>query len=239
MFQKIGLYHIIFYYICIMRANLKFVKEKYNYFNETIFDGKLPEVTLRVTQSIRQLGVLRHPRVKPKGAHSPSHCMMGISCRMDMEQSQIEDTLIHEMIHLYIYYYELPDTSAHGPIFRRMMNEINSRHGRHLTISHQSTPAEQASDTRMKHHYILLATLQDGEQCICVSARSRIFEIHKAAQSIPSIKKLEWFWSPEPFFNKYPNSLTAKFYKITPEDVATHVLTSMRCQCDGKIFKPV
>lgn len=222
-----------------MRANLNFIKESYNNFNETIFDGKLPAVMLRVTQSLRQLGVFRHPRIKPRGAYLPSHCMIGVSCRMDMEREQIEDTLIHEMIHLYIYYYELPDTSAHGPIFRRMMNGINARHGRHLTVSHQSTSEERASDTRMKHHYILLATLDDGSYGICVSARSRIFEIDAAAKTIPSIKKLEWFWSPEPFFNKYPNSLTSKFYKITPEEVAENVLTSCRCKCDGKTFQPI
>ena len=39
------------------------------------------------------------------------------------------------MIHYYIAYKGIRDSSAHGKIFRSLMSVVNTRHGRHVSVS--------------------------------------------------------------------------------------------------------
>ena len=45
----------------------------------------------------------------------------------EMDKQKLEDVVIHEMIHYYIHYHQIQDSSAHGAVFRKMMNDINTR----------------------------------------------------------------------------------------------------------------
>ena len=63
-----------------------------------------------------------------------------------MDERLLEDTIIHEMIHYHILSNQLQDTSAHGKLFRKMMDDINARFGRNVTISHKPTEEEREKD---------------------------------------------------------------------------------------------
>ena len=86
---------------------------------------------------------------------------------------RIEDTIIHEMIHYYIGYNRLEDASAHGPLFLSIMNEINRKFGRNLTVSHKSTKEqrEQLQDKRSHYHVIAVVNFHDGRTGIKVLPR--------------------------------------------------------------------
>lgn len=227
-----------YYLSCEMRANLRFIVEKYAEFNSQCFSGMLPDVALRVGTSRRTLGTLRYRRQQKAGKVSYSDYTITISSRLDLPQDVVEDTLIHEMIHLYLCVNCLDDSSAHGSRFRAMMNAINSRHHRHITVSHHSSEEEHASDCSLRHHYICLTRWRNGDTCITICARTRIFEIRRALARYPDMLQCEWYYSADPHFNRYPASRTPKFYRLLPETAAA-LKSAIPCTCDGNSFQPL
>ncbi len=219
-----------------MRANLKFIREKYDEFNRVCFAGTLPAVPLHVSRSRRSLGCLKFRRQVRGGCEYCYDFSIWISDRLDMPQEVIEDTIIHEMIHLYIYVNKLKDTSAHGRVFRNMMNSLNSRHGRNVTVSHRSTPEENASDSALRDHYICKTRFINGDVLITLCARTRIFDIHRRLLLQRDIDNFEWFYSTDPAFNIFPRSRTLKFYRI-PRELETAIKESRRCVCDGRTIR--
>lgn len=53
----------------------------------------------------------------------------------DMSEREIDDTLVHEMIHQYMYQNSLPDTSTHGKLFKDFMRRINAAFPDELNIT--------------------------------------------------------------------------------------------------------
>lgn len=219
-----------------MYANLKFIQEGFAKFNHEIFAGTLPRIPLRIGSSRRTLGSLRYRKSRRAGKTIVTDFTLTISARFDLTQDVIEDTLIHEMIHLYIFINNLTDTSAHGNIFRTMMDTINKRHNRHITISHRSSTTEAQSDTMKRNHYILLSKFKTGETYITLISRTKIFDMQRSLLHIKEIESWEWRYSTDPHFNRYPRSRSLKFYKISPETFK-HLPSTRLCVCDGHTFR--
>lgn len=53
----------------------------------------------------------------------------------DMTVKEIDDTLVHEMIHQYIFQNDLPDSSTHDRLFKDFMQRINAAFPQELKIS--------------------------------------------------------------------------------------------------------
>ena len=140
------------------------------------------------------------------------------------------------MIHLYIHVNRLRDTSAHGKVFRTMMDAVNSRHGRRVTVSHRSSAEENATDRAVRDHYICLIRMSGGERFVTICARSRIFDIHRQLCTAGNVAGFEWRYSRNPAFNIYPRSRVLKLYRIPPE--LEDVLKESRlCSCDGRTLR--
>lgn len=223
-----------------MRADLRQIREKFDEFNELYFRGELPSVRIVMNDSGRALGMFVHPRRRSLLHPSdPRDCVLKISRRFDLPEAEIEDTLIHEMIHYYIWYKRMRDTSAHGEIFRRLMAEINSRYGRNITVSRRCGDDTSLIDLRIKHHYICVTEFSDGRQLLTVCARSRIFDIDRGVSALADAQGHSWYWSRDPWFNRYPASRTLKFYKADPAQLAVHLADAVACECAGSVFRPV
>ena len=219
-----------------MYANLKFIQESFVRFNQEIFNGMLPDIALRVGNSRRTFGSLRFKRVNILGGVRCSDFVITISNRLDLPESVIEDTIIHEMIHLYIHYNQIKDTSAHGRRFCTMMKDINRIHGRHITVSHRSTDEEASTDRVKRWHYILVSSLNSGQKCITLCARMKIFEFNRNIASVPEVRSWDWYVSSDSYFNSFPRSRTLKFYILT-EETRLHLAGARRCRCEnGKFF---
>lgn len=219
-----------------MYANLTFLKKQFNEFNNEIFAGGLPEIKLRTSRSRRTMGTLRYRKSASSGKTTYSDFTLTVSSCLDLPENVIEDTLIHEMIHLYILVHRLEDTSAHGKVFKTLMDTINKRHNRNITISHRTTESESASDTARRHHYILLTKFRNGESYITVVSRTKIFETNRSLSSIKEIERWEWRYSTDPHFNRFPRSRSLKFYKMPPE-TSRAILQTRLCKCDNNSFR--
>ncbi len=222
-----------------MKVTFQYALQKFNEYNQLCFDNCLPQIPIRISNSRRALGMFVHPRNYPESApRGVGECSLRISCRLDLPPNEVDDTIIHEMIHYYIWYEKLKDTSSHGPIFRKIMNQINTRYHRNISISHKCSAEEISSDTYNRNNYICVSRWRNGEVGITICARTKIFEINRIFKTIPDLLSLEWYWSRNPWFNKYPVSRTSKVYKIKPDELVTNLSTATPCEIINNIFQP-
>lgn len=220
-----------------MRPTVIFLHEKYDRFNDLCFGGKLPKVELKLSRARNSAGNLRyritHGLLGGRRYHSP---VISVSTFYDRPESEVEDILIHEMIHLYILVNKLKDTSTHGVIFRKMMDQINTRHHRHITVSLKRSEEQQLQDMRHRIHSVCLSHLTNGGMGITISARTAIYELWGQIEAHPMVEKCEWYVTDNPYFNRFPHSRTLKIYKCNPEEVYRHLTDCLRLRMtDGRI----
>lgn len=211
-----------------MKATLEFVKERFAEFNRLCFDGQLPDIPLNISNARTYLGVCRyHKRRKLLGGYEMYGFNIRISARFDLPEQEVEDTIIHEMIHYYIWHKGIRDTSAHGREFRHMMDEINSTYGRHITISHRSNPAlrEQAVDTRPRPHIIALITFRDGRTGVKVlpAIRRNAVRYKRGVMLSGRISTIELYATDDPWFNRFPCSSALNVIYRSHEEILPHL----------------
>lgn len=222
-----------------MRATLPFVERKFAEFNTLIFKGELPPVPVELSRATRTLGMCVCKKRKDLlGCETLYDFRLRISTSMDLTEQELEDVIIHEMIHYYIGVNRLKDTSAHGRLFRSMMNTINTTFGRHLTISHRSTPEQQASlvSQRNRYHVIALVTFVDGRCGVKVLPRilQRILTYYNKVKNSKEVKVVDLYMSNDVYFNRFPCSSVLKVHIVEKNEVCLHLKDAEHLACDGK-----
>ena len=128
-----------------MKATIPYVEKKFEEFNQLIFDGKLPKLPIELSDAKSFLGLCVYKKRRTLlGKVVCYDFKLRINTRIDLDEAEVEDIIIHEMIHYYIGYNGIVDSSAHGRVFRQLMMEINERYGRHIRVSHKPTPPTAA-----------------------------------------------------------------------------------------------
>ena len=159
-----------------------------------------------------------------------SNFALRISKRFDFTEQELQDTLIHEMIHYYISYNQLQDSSAHGQLFRQMMNDINEKYGRHITLSHRSSREErlQVIGSKPRPRVFAIIEMRDGDQYIkCVPRiKQRIESMHRRLTSSPEVRSLKWYFSTDPYFALFQSSMGRKVQKIDPVELQPHLMNA-------------
>lgn len=169
------------------------------------------------------LGNLRYKRRRRLLGHDEvSDVTLTVSAYYDLEEPLLEDTIIHEMIHYYILYFRIKDTSAHGRVFREMMNRINVAHGRHITVSYRgkSQPVDAGGVGGRKWQVVIVSTLPDGSEAITVPVPSRALAIMRQLPEYYDIVRMRLYSSFDPFFSRIPHSRTPKLYRVSPTALA-------------------
>ncbi len=214
------------------------VEEKFREFNDLCFGGQLPPIKVRISNAKSFLGQLRYKTQRQWGGASTHYDYeMTISTCYDVEQRELEDTIIHEMIHYYILINGIEDESSHGPVFRRIMNEINARYGRSVRLSQRRGAMQMKAGNRKRLSVLCVSTLPDGRRGVTVCARTRIFHIYDLLPRYYGVKQMEWYLSDDAFFNRFPNSLTPKIYIVSFDELAEHLKTAHALECDGNSIR--
>lgn len=121
-----------------MDITVQYIKDRFEVFNKQMFGGALPLPVIRVSKAKTYLGAVTYKRKRTwYGKVVISDFKLCISARYELSENLLEDTIIHEMIHYYILYNGLKDTSPHGRLFRQMMKAINEKFARHIVMSHR------------------------------------------------------------------------------------------------------
>ena len=226
-----------------MIADVPFIQKSFDRFNALCFEGALPAVPIVLTKAGTFLGKMEYKSRRDFFGIISSHYdyRLKISTGFDLSQEELEDVVIHEMIHYYIAYRNLRDSSAHGETFRRIMESINQKFGRHITVRHRSEPGQnlvRSGREQIKKRYLCVSTFPDGNKGITVCASTKIFELYRLLPKYYRISKMEWYGSIDPFFNRFPRANTPKIYKITEEELSEHLRESVPMKCDGHTLEP-
>ena len=211
-----------------MRPTVPYIQARFDEFNRTLFDGSLPAIPLELSRAASYVGVCTYKsRRKPFGRVEHYDFKIRISTRFDLPEEEVDDTIIHEMIHYYIWLNRIKDTSTHGKVFREMMEKINREHGRHVTVTHHSTKEqrEAAIDRRPKPHIVAIVTFRDGRQGVKLLPRiaQRISRYHAALMRSGKVAGIEYFLETDPWFNRYPTSSAFNVVFAPMDEVRAHI----------------
>lgn len=219
-----------------MIASAEFVKETFGRFNAEIFGGILPVPHFQLSRARSFLGKLRY-KVTPRAfGRKPmySDYTLIISTLYDLPQAELEDVVIHEMIHYLLMIRGIEDSSAHGPQFRSYMNSINERFGRNITISHKG----RVADTKTIH-YVGVCELngdvkavgasrdkvrklqQEDKVGLIVCSKDMAPRLAAGVRKAFSVSKIDWYVTNHPYFNKFPHLRTVKMYLIPRGELPT------------------
>ena len=216
-----------------MKPTVEYLEERFDTFNRMCFEGVLPRIPIRLSNARSFVGHLQYRPVRDWLGRivRREDFVLRISTRFDLPEAEIEDTLIHEMIHYWIALEGIRDTSTHGKAFRAKMKEINDRHGRHLTISHKSTPEELDRDTCIRNHHVCVSRLADGRTAVTVAASTCVPRIRRMLRWSPTVRSGVWFVSRDPWFNRFPRCRTPKLFPVDPDELRKHVDEKLFVSC--------
>lgn len=214
--------------INLMRADIPYVQQKFREFNRQMFDGRLPEPPVSITNAKTYLGVCAYRKHRKwNGRLEYSDFKIRISRRFDLSRDEIDDTIIHEMIHYWIGLFSPADMPGHSPLFRKMMADINERFGRHISVSHRLSKEqqEQAIDNRPKRHIVARVVLKDGRTGIKVipCMERHIRRYRRGMMASGKVSSIEFFQTTDPFFNRFPSSSAFTVYFPDPDVLAKHL----------------
>lgn len=201
-----------------MKPTIDFLHEAFRRFNSEIFSDELPRILLQIGHARTAVGKMIFRRhVKPDGSVSKTPEKIRISDYYDYEQPELEDILIHEMIHYYIAYRGIVDTSSHGEIFTRMMREINIRHRRNIEIksTQRSTDKLTTSGNLASPKYIVVCKMTSGRTLIAAVARSRIGQICREMTDWDEVEDFQFRLCFNPIISRYPAVRSAKLYNVS------------------------
>ena len=204
-----------------MRPTLPYLQQKFDYFNELCFGGQLPQVRLRLSRARTFMGQLRYKRDRKLWFRTTyTDLIISISTYLDLPESEVEDTLLHEMIHLHILLSGQRDTSTHGVLFRAKMREFNVKFGRHISVSHRTTEQERKQDQRRLRHLLCVCRLTSGKVGITLARPSNISRFWQQLPLQPDVAECSWYLSTSAYLNRYPHPRTLKIYSIPPDELS-------------------
>lgn len=131
-----------------MTPTVEYVESKIKFFNDLVFGSCLPPIPVKLSRARTYLGRVQF-RVRRNLFGRVTGCtdfLMRISVAYDFPERELEDVILHEMIHYYIAWKGLRDKSAHGPLFRSYMNRINRDFGRNVRISYKAAQTDFIKD---------------------------------------------------------------------------------------------
>lgn len=224
-----------------MLPTLPFLKSCFDSFNRQFFESSLPPIRLTIGNAARRLGTFTAPvRRGEAGKASPelvSQASIRISSCYDLPETRLQDVIIHEMIHYYIWYHGIPCPRPHGPAFIAIMKSINSRPERQISVTVNNQQLTRSKNLTKSIIYICVSHLVSGELGVTISARSRIFDIHNALSVSKMVSSLEWYVSRDPANLRCPVSRSPKIYRLSPTNYESIKSTSKPCTCDGSTFR--
>lgn len=206
-----------------MIPTIDYIERKFKEYNDLMFEGKLQLLPFKLSSARTFLGQVRCIRKKnPDGTWHYSDFQFVISNKIDYAENVVEDTIIHEMIHYWIFSNQLQDNAPHGKLFVAKMQEINRRFDRSLTVVYKTTKEELNKDSEKRQHLICISRMRGNQLGITIANKSRLFMLWDELPKMPKVVECNWYVSTDPFFNRYPRASSLKIYRISRDELELH-----------------
>lgn len=221
-----------------MKPTRDYVQRRFDEFNALCFGGELRPIPVRLSRARSFLGQITYRREHRFFGRSRNESfVLRISTLFDLPPDELDDVILHEMIHYSILSRQLKDDSAHGALFRSMMDDINRRFGRHITVSHRRTAEDNARDTAVRQHLVCHVCFRDGRSGITVAAHTRLLSLWDDLSRWSEVSEFRWHVTRDPFFNRFPRSKVLKVYRVDPVELEEHLRSAVPLMRDGATVK--
>ena len=221
-----------------MKPTRDYVQRRFDEFNAMCFGGELRPIPVRLSRARSFMGQITYRRERRFfGRGRNEGFVLRISTLFDLPQDELDDVILHEMIHYSILSRQLKDESAHGPLFRRMMDDINRRFGRHITVSHRRTAEDNARDTAVRQHLVCRVRFRDGRSGLTVAAHTRLLPLWDALAGWPEVGEFRWYVTRDPFFNRFPRSKIVKVYRVDDAELEEHLRSAVPLMREGNVVR--
>lgn len=222
-----------------MVPTLDYIRQKFHEFNHLYFQDKLAPIPIKLSNTKSYVGNISFKRRRKFfGQWEYYDFTMRINTRIALSEQELEDTILHEMIHYYLYANQLQDKTPHGPHFRQMMQYFNDTYGRHITISHKGAKVEwkQDENSKPKKHIFAILTHKSGRKYVKVvpRIRSRVLYFHNSMFKSGEIIEIKWYYSTDPYFNRFPSSVSMRVYEFEEAEMLPRIKEAQPLYCDDK-----
>lgn len=195
-----------------MQFTLPFIRDSFQRFNKLVFEGKLPTPCFMLSRARTFVGKFEARGKRDWMGRTHWNYVLRFSTAFDLPQEELEDTILHEMIHFSLRVSDRRDATPHGPNFRAMMTTINARFNRHITISHKSDGTSSLSSRRLSWHIVGVVSFRDGRKGIKVLPRieQRVLEWNRRVLTSSTVTSTKYYLALHELFQRYPNSTAMK-----------------------------
>lgn len=192
-----------------MHITSSWMEERFSRFNKQFFNDRLPMPRLCVSYARTRLGTMTYKCHKNDGPPVFYAYTIRLSNYYDMSEQELEDVLLHEMIHYHIAIRQIRDTSAHGIMFHKMMERINKK-GHNICVSKNMSERAAAMSARqparryIKNLYIVLAmTSSRGKYLLSVVNPRYVKNLDAILRRTKEIVEHKWFVSGDAYFQNF------------------------------------
>ena len=105
-----------------MEINRNKIEEIFNVWNKKAFNNELPTPYFEVMTTKSLLGQYTQKNIRGEKYH-----IIRVSNFYNRSEQEYTNTVVHEMLHFYIDFKGIKDTSSHGKIWKKMAQDLNKR----------------------------------------------------------------------------------------------------------------
>src|SRR3712207_6226395 len=172
------------------------MEEWFDRFNHDYFDGKLPRPRLRLSRARTRMGTMSCKRRRRLLRTEYYDFAIALSTYYRQTERQLQNTLLHEMIHYTIAYTGLRDTAPHGVIFRGMMDNLNRKYGWNITVRvHAREVMEPTKKPSGKPFVVLALVLNTGEHMLLSVNPRYARTMEQQLRRYKMVKEHAWYTS--------------------------------------------
>lgn len=134
-----------------------------------------------------------------------------------MTPDQLEDVMTHEMIHFSIAYTGLKDSAPHGIVFRGMMDAINRKWGRHISVMTSTRGWKPRVEPKPQTYLVLGLQMRDGTYFLSSVNPKSAGELELRLNRIREVVAHKWVKTTDDYFRSFPRVRSLRGRRVTKE----------------------
>lgn len=200
-----------------MRIDINFIESNFEKFNHDYFDDKLPKPKFGIGRAKMILGSLNYKTKHTLFGSKKIDYTIRLSVYYDQSEWQYLNTLLHEMIHYYISVNNIKDTSAHGKVFRFIMNELNKKYNWDMSISTKLQTLNVAVKRMPLERLVLAAESNNNDYYLSVINPDYARYIDNIFYKAKNIRRHNWFLAKDEYFSSFRQVRSPRARKVSKE----------------------
>lgn len=218
-----------------MKADLLLISNIFVKYNNIIFKGELPLPRFALSKAKTFVGRMSWKRNPFTRKYDYT---LRVNSVIDFTENQIRDIVVHEMIHYFISYKKYEDTSAHGKVFKTMVEQINKEFGLNVQTSfHLDEDQQRQSVTTKKgKRFVFAIRIKDGTTGFKVvpAYEDDILKYNSFLKNADQIKSYALFHNYGTEFSSYRGSMSGRINVLDEDRLKEKLLGSLLFEVKGK-----